>query len=224
MELWEEIPGEVWSQGCSIWELWLAWATITLLKYISTSLCQGFGRLCALLTELYHLPHGYTWPEMSRDFPRHLQLNLSFPPAGRQPTKCLCIPDKRRTVVGPGFGMRLSIGLVESQWGCHVNSILVRNSEYQGACKRRYVCYNSPLPMPIIFLSCLSFMLVKKRERDIEDWALPGADIYLFEYMQISPSKMQRRRHLSGEFYHSSSRKSCTTVLVLGLSICSSLQ
>lgn len=130
MGLWEEIPAEVQGWGWSRYELWLAEATITLLKYISTSLCQVLKRLYTFLIQLYHLSHRHTWLEMSREFPRHLQLKLSFPPADRQPSQCLWIPGERRRLAGRGFGMTLCICLIEGQWSCHVNRISVRNLLY----------------------------------------------------------------------------------------------
>lgn len=84
MGLGEEIPAEAQGWGWSRYRLWLAQATITLLKHIFTSLCQVLKRLYALLIELYHSSHGHTWLEMSREFPRHLQFKLGFPPADRQ--------------------------------------------------------------------------------------------------------------------------------------------
>ena len=59
MGLWEEIPAEAQAWGRRRWGLWLAWATITLSKHISTSLCQVLGRICTLLIKHYHLPHVY---------------------------------------------------------------------------------------------------------------------------------------------------------------------
>lgn len=159
--LWEQIQRQGSGWGCSGWGWCLAWATTTLLKQNSTSLCQVLVRLCSVLIELYGLSDRHSYLGTNRESPRYLQVNIGFPHKDRQPSKCFCTPGRRKTVVGPWFGRKSSVCFV-GQWSCHANSILVRSLVYWGVCRRRLTGCNPPSATLAMLLNGLSAVLVKK--------------------------------------------------------------